>query len=268
MIQSLPMGKKRDKSSNPIKGIAHHPFFSKKLVIEGVTSVPPLIGAIVAAATRSTADLFFWLLVGGAAWLLFGAVLKMHKAHQEDKKVEHDQSHTGITACLQVLHAVIEHQGRIEFNQSSAADFDLRVTFHRVVEPLDDAKEIEQLVDYVGGDGGGEGRKLNVQSGITGQAVRENAVFVMDRDVEDVEEYRKILVSEWHYRRSEADKLRADRFSAIAVPITSETDEGLVLGVVYMDTKMQNFFNRNRLQECAVESCSGLSRYIGERYDK
>ena len=263
------MRRKPKKTKNPIKGLTKHRIWSKKLSIEFVSSVPPLIAAIVAIVNRYPVfDLLFWLLVFGAIWLLLAGCLKMHKAHEEDQKHVEDNSHTGITACLHVLHAVIEHQGKIEFSQASAEDFDLRVTFHRVVEPLDDPKELEQLVAYIGGSGGGEGRKLNLQSGITGQAVRVNNVFVMDRDVEDVDEYREILINEWHYRRSEAEKLTPDRFSAIAVPITSVVDEDLVLGVLYMDTKMQNFFNKVKLQECVVNSCAGLSRYIGERYDK
>lgn len=263
------MRRKNGKSKNPIKGISTLPIWKRKVLVETVTSVPPIIGAVVGIFARPQGtDVLLWLLVLGAAWLTVGSVLKILKAHDEDQKTLHDQSHTGITACLHVLHAIIEDQGKIEFNKADATAFDLRVTFHRVIEPLDDSKELEQLVDYVGGDGGGEGRRMNIRCGITGQAVRVNDVFVMDRDVEDVDSYRQILVSEWHYTRSEASKLKADRFSAIAVPITSETDKDLVLGVVYMDTKMQNFFNRARLQECAVNSCAGMSRYIGERYDK
>lgn len=231
-------------------------------------SVPLLGAAVVAAIDRPTWDRISWVLLGCTVCTLCGIALKLHKAHEEDRREVDDQSHTGIYACLHVLHAMVEYQAKIEFGKQDARDFDLRVTFHRVVEPLDDASELEQLVDYVGSRGGGRGRRFNIQSGITGQAVRVNAVYVMDRDVESVEEYRSILISEWNYRRSEAEKLRADRFSAIAVPITAKSDNDLVLGVVYLDTKMQNFFNRERLQECVVNSCAGLSRYIGERYDR
>ncbi len=92
-------------------------------------------------------------------------------------------------------------------------------------------------------------------------------MFVMDRDVKDLEEYRRILVSDWHFRKSEALLLTVDRFSAIAVPITSKKDSNLVLGVVYLDSKMENFFNRSRLQECVVNCCAGLTEFIGEHYD-
>lgn len=269
MLQSAPMPVNRTKkSTNPISGLKKIRFWSRKWLVELVGSGPPLIAAVAGAFTLSDpSGVWSPVLIVASVWLLGASGLKIKQAYDEDKSIDRDNEHHGITACLHVLHATLEHHGKVEYSGTDPTAFDLRVTFHRVVEPLDDPKELEQLVDYVGGRGGGKGRMLNVQSGITGQAVRENNVFMMDRDVQDVEEYRRILVSDWHYRKSEADKLTADRFSAIAVPITSKSDENLVLGVVYMDSKMENFFNRVKLQECVVNCCTGLTRFIGERYD-
>lgn len=263
------MASKRDKNSvNPIKGLRKIHLWRKKWFVELMGSGPPLAASIAGAFTLSDpSGPWFYVLVVGSGWLLVASLLKVRQAFEEDKALVVDSEHQGIYACLHVLHATILHQGKLEFPGTSGPEFDLRVTFHRVVEPLDDPQNLEQLVDYVGGAGGGRGRMLNVQSGITGQAVRENNVFLMDRDVKDVMEYQRILVSDWHFRKSEAAKLTPDRFSAVAVPITSKKDENLVLGVVYMDSKMENFFNKVKLQECAVNCCVGLTAFIGEHYD-
>ena len=269
MIHLRAMTKKREKkSSNPIKGLRRIRLWEKKWFVELLGSGPSVLAGVAAAFTLSEPrGMWFYVLLAGATWLLIASGLKIWLALEEDRSIVVESEHQGITACLHVLHASIVHQGKLEFPGTSEAAFDLRVTFHRVVEPLDDPKNLEQLVDYVGGAGGGRGRFLNIQSGITGQAVREADVFVMDRDVKDLEEYRRILVSDWHFRKSEARQLTEDRFSAIAVPITSKKDTNLVLGVAYLDSKKENFFNRGRLQECVVNCCAGLTEFIGEHYD-
>lgn len=269
MIHLRAMTKKRErKSSNPIKGLRTIKFWEKRWFVELAGAGPPVIAGIAAAFTLSEpSGTWFYVLLAGAVWLMVASGLKIRHALEEDRSSVIESEHQGITACLHVLHATIVHQGKLEFPGTNEANFDLRVTFHRVVEPLDDPQNLEQLVDYIGGSGRGRGRVLNIQSGITGQAVREANVFVMDRDVKDLEEYRRILVSDWHFRKSEALLLTVDRFSAIAVPITSKKDSNLVLGVVYLDSKMENFFNRSRLQECVVNCCAGLTEFIGEHYD-
>lgn len=262
------MRSKSKKTKNPIRGLNKTRFWKKKWLVELLSSGPAVVAAFFSAYSLSTqhASWFWWLFVG-ASWVVVASVIKVCVAYEEDHRLEVDHEHEGITACLHVLHATIEHQGTLEFAGEIGANFDLRATFHRIVEPLDDPAHLEQVVDYVGGSGGGKGRLINIQSGITGQAVRENDVFVMDRDVQDVQEYFRTLVSDWHFRKSEATKLTPDRFSAIAIPITSNGDRNLVLGVVYIDSKRQDFFNKTRLQECAVNCCAGLNSFIGARYD-
>lgn len=262
------MRSKSKKSKNPIQGLKKTKFWKKKWLVELLSSGPAVIAAFFSALSLGDQhQSWFWLLLLAAFWLCFASAIKIYIAYEEDRRLEVDHEHEGITACLHVLHATIVRQGSLEFPGEAAESFDLRATFHRVVEPLDDPVHLEQVVDYVGGAGGGKGRLINIQSGITGQAVRENDVFLMDRDVEDVQEYFRVLVSDWHFRRSEALKLTPDRFSAIAIPITSNGDKNLVLGVVYIDSKRRDFFNRTRLQECAVNCCAGLNSFIGERYD-
>lgn len=253
---------------NPIKGLKKFGVWRRKWLVELLGSGPPVGAGVATAFTLSVpSGTWFNVILGCSAWLGAASFLKVWQAWGEDKQEIQANEHSGVAACLHVLHATVLRTAMMESPNRDAADFDLRATFHRVVEPLNDPTQLEQLVDYVGSGGGGRGRLLNVQSGITGQAVRENAVFVMDREAANEAEYRQELVSEWHFRRSEADKLRADRFSAIAIPVTSQRDTDLVLGVVYIDSKMQNLFNGARMQECAVTCCQGISRFIGEHYD-
>jgi hypothetical protein len=56
-----------------------------------------------------------------------------------------------------------------------------------------------------------------------------------------------------------------DRFSAMAVPVAGRGQD--MLGVVYLDSSLTNFFAVDAMQQAVVAACTGVADYIGERYD-
>lgn len=251
---------------NPIHGVGKTKFWERKWVIELVSVGPPFLVAVAAVVREYSVDvdlgLVFWLAVGACMWLLAASVLKVLHAKRQDAKEEAHRNHEGLRAALHVLHRVVTHCGGIPEDE---AERSLRVTFHRVVPPLEKAEEIEQIVPYVGGRGDGEGRKFPIRAGITGKAIREDAVFVMSRRSESYEDYKKELVSDWHYTDNDVKNVTSDRFSAIAIPVRALNKRD-VLGVIYLDSNKKDFFTSSELQAAVVNACSGIVNYVGERY--
>ncbi len=92
-------------------------------------------------------------------------IWKTLAARSHDAETANDPGIEGLTAALMVVQATAAHVCGIE---PQDADKHLRVTFHRVVEPLENPDFIEQHVDYVGGKGNGAGRQFHVRCGIAG----------------------------------------------------------------------------------------------------
>ena len=195
------------------------------------------------------------------AWLLIGQALKVANAYHQDAKDDELRSHEGLTAAMYVLHASVTDA----LIKQDDTDPDLRATFHRVLPPLDDPQQIEQIIPYVGGTNDGKDRKFWVRSGITGCAVRTGAdCYVMDRQGQSEEAYRQELISEWHYTSADVKKMTMNRFSAIAVPVTDLTGQH-VIGVIYLDAKRKACFSGETL-DLVLGACGGISKYVGVRY--
>lgn len=263
--------------NNPIHGFRSRAFYERKWLVETIAAGPPFIGATYSAfkawpasnasvnpsLVSATANGVDPLILGGVcAWLLVASVLKVLAAKAQDAKEDMAKGHDGLLAALHVVHSVVARAGQLAAGEESNS---LRVTFHRVVPPLDSSEHIEHIVPYVGGDGGEPGRTFSIRSGLTGRAIREKAVFVMSRQSEKYEDYVNELVREWSYTEADAKKLTIDRFSAMAVPVRGRGQD--VLGVVYLDNSAKNFFASTAMQETVVAACVGVADYIGERYD-
>lgn len=262
--------------SNPIHGLGKRAFYERKWLVEAIAAGPPFLGAMYAAykawratagdaeeasASIATLGIDTWVLGGVCAWLLVASLIKVLAAKAQDAKEDLAKGHDGLVATLHVVHAVVARAGRLE---TPAQLKSLRVTFHRVVPPLEDSDHIEHIVRYVGGSGSEPGRKFSIRSGITGRAIREKAVFTMSRRSEKFEDYVNELVSEWSYTEADAKKMTFDRFSAMAVPVRGRGQE--VLGVVYLDSSSKDFFATDDMQQIVVAACVGVTDYIGERY--
>lgn len=262
---------------NPIHGLRKRAFYERKWLVEAVAAGPPFIGATYSAykawsASNAVVDPSVTvvatngvdpLILGGAcAWLLLASVIKVLAAKAQDSKEDLSKGHDGLLATLHVVHSVVARLGKLA---TPAQNKSLRVTFHRVVPPLENSEHIEHIVPYVGGSGSEPGRAFSIRSGITGRAIREKAVFVMSRQSERYEDYVNELVREWSYTEADAKKMTTDRFSAMAVPVRGRGQE--VLGVVYLDCSSKDFFASDEMQQTVVAACVGVADYIGERYD-
>ena len=249
---------------NPIHGHSTRPFYQSKLFIEAVSSVPPILGAAYAAFKANQSEdgqVGVVILVVVCLWLVGVSVVKIINAKNGDSNDELVNGHDGILAALHVVHATVARVGRLETSQQKNT---LRVTFHRVVPPLDTSEYIEQITPYVGGGGGGQGRKFSMRSGITGSAIREKQVFLMDRTTDKYEDYLSELIRDWSYIEADARKVTSDRYSAMAVPVQGRRQD--VLGVIYLDSSEKNFFASDEMQQAVIAACFGVTTYIGERY--
>lgn len=259
----------RARVATGLPGIDEAPWYRKKTTVELVSSVPPVIAAGIAAAnffqTRATFWLG-WLSLASLVWLLIAATVKINIARDDDKKAEPREAHDGLRAALHVLHATAAHACGFKPDDEKSK---LRVTFHRVVPPLEDSRTIEQIIDYIGrqedGKGGGKGRKFCIRSGISGQAARNRTFYFGSRLNADPATYRKDLKEKWSYTVSDAKNISTEAMSWMSIPVLDKSGEH-ALGVVYLDSAEMNSFDEKARQEAILEACSGLVNYIGERY--
>lgn len=263
--------------NNPIHGLRKRAFYERKWLVETIAAGPPFIGATYSAYkalqsngvqvepnSLSVTDNGVDPLILGSvcAWLLVASVIKVLAAKAQDTRDDLAKGHDGIRAALNVVHNTVSLVGKLETAEQRRT---LRVTFHRVVPPLGHSEYIEQIVPYVGGNGSEPGRRFSIRSGITGCAIREKAVIVMSRQSVQYEDYLNELVKDWSYTEADAKKMTSDRFSAMAVPVAGRGQD--MLGVVYLDSSLKNFFAVDEVQQAVVAACTGVADYIGERYD-
>jgi len=160
-----------------LPGVQKTGFLHKKVPVEIVGGLPPLVVAGVSAykffLEPATVPLG-WLSVAAAIWLIGATILKILNAREQDREAASKRDHEGLRAALWVLHSAASHACNLG---PTVMEQQLRVTFHRVVPPLEKPEKIEQLTPYVGGANSGAGREFSVRSGITGKAIREKSVY-------------------------------------------------------------------------------------------
>jgi hypothetical protein len=238
----------------------------QKWLVESISSVPPLlvasIGAYRLVQDTATQSIGYWSAFA-AVWLLLASFVKVANAREVDHEADSKLDHDGLKAAMFVLHA---GAGQVCGLNPANID-DLRVTFHRVVEPINNPKEIEQLVPYAGGGGGGAGRRFSVRSGITGRCIRTKQLYTMHRPDDNAEAYRAALGADWGYTQVEANQISIDKLSCMAVPVLDSSGK-FALGVIYLDSKQPSLFESTEVQTAILESCAGVARYVTERYGK
>lgn len=250
---------------NHIPGAPKRGFLTSKWFVEIVSSVPPVVVSGIAAYRlwgASGTEVLGYLSGTAAAWLVVASGLKVASAYNQDKADTSAKDHRDLRAALHVLHATAAVICKLDLAEKDAK---LRVTFHRVVPPVDQPEDIEQIVDYVGGSGNGSGREFSIRSGVTGKAVRERSVYAYHRVTGDDAAYKKELKESWGYTDKDLKHLTEHRLSAIAVPVIDATGSH-ALGVIYFDSTEKSLFREKRRQAAIVAACSGLSKYISERY--
>jgi len=251
------------------KRFYHKAWFSEALAIPGalITAIPTITLFIrrvfIADASVSISDL--WLAcIGmfGVLLLIVQGLSKVAQARWKDIREEDEEKFDGLNAALHIIHSLVRHKAA--FGRKDADR--LRVTIHRILPPKTKSASPEQflqLLDYVGGGGGGKGRTFSIRSGITGKAAREGDVLIGSRNNDDHEAFIKELISVWAYTEEDAKRLAIGRNSWMAVPIKYKGRE--ITGIVYLDSNEKGFFTEE-IAELAVWACGGLAVFIDERY--
>ncbi|WP_150624215.1 hypothetical protein [Pandoraea horticolens] len=254
--------------AKPIPEPDRTPWYLTKTAIESLGSGAPAIAAIITAVRlvqEPAARVFGYVSAVAALWLIVAAILKILAANSQDKKEKEatERTHEGLRAALFALHSIVAHEAGL---QPDAAKSKLRVTFHRVVPPLDTATEIQQLVDYVGGPReGGRGRKFSIRSGIAGKAARTLSPYTQSRQSEDIASFEAELREHWGYTEADSRNISRESFAWMAVPICDASGQH-ALGVVYLDSTEKDAFALPEVRNAIFVACGGIAAYVGERY--
>ncbi|MFM9902980.1 MAG: hypothetical protein ACKVQJ_00245 [Pyrinomonadaceae bacterium] len=248
-------------------------FYHKSWFIELLSFLGALIAGLPAAAiaigrifypqasTNANELALAWIGLAGVFLLIVTGVVKILQGSWKDTHEADEERYDGLRASVRLIHSLVrQYYG---FDQKETEK--LRVTIHRIVKPKPrrSPEELEQVIDYVGGSGGGKGRKFSIRSGITGKAAREKDVFSASRTNADHESYIKELISLWGYTEDDARRLSATRNSWLAVPIKYSSGE--VTGIVYLDSAEKDFFP-DEVKKLVVWACDGVANFIDERY--
>jgi hypothetical protein len=219
---------------------------------------------IFADGTRS--HTLAWPATAAAAWLAVAGALKVAYARWEDSKAQQQESPKDLAGCVHVLYRVLQRISGFSDDDEGR----VRITVHRVVParaPDTEPAELEQVIPYVGGAGGGPGRRFRIESGIIGLAIRDGDVYKGARQNDDYEAYLNELVQEWEYTRQAAERLRRDRQSWMAVPLFSQGQQRReVIGGVYLDSDQRGLFDDEEVVTMITHACFGIAAYIDERY--
>ncbi|HEX5870682.1 MAG TPA: hypothetical protein VFY65_09715 [Longimicrobium sp.] len=248
-----------------IPGRKKERFYEKKLVVELIAILPPLVTAAVGALVnlRDPAKRTLgWWLVGATAWLVLASLVKVLYAAVQDRERKRGEDYDGLRGALWVLYETVRRAAGVEV----VGDGTLRVTIHRVVPPSKKgraAEQLEQLLPYIGGKGGPADRTFSIYSGVIGKAAREKVVVATFRKSAEYREFVKELIRDWAYTEETACGLTPDRCAWMAVPIVS-VDLG-TMAVVYLDSSIPDFFTAD-LRELIANCCDGVAAYTVEAY--
>jgi hypothetical protein len=226
--------------------------------VTGATSLGLAIPTLYYSADKTNGEVTLAVIaVVGVAVLLTTAVVKFLKGLGKDRVEADEQRMDGLYAALHVLHSLVRHRRKFPRNELDR----LRVTLFRVVEP--GRRELEQMFNYVGGNGRGVGRRFSIHTGVIGAAVRERDTFAVSRKNDDHKSFIKEMVREWGYTEEDAKQLSIDRNSWMAIPIYYRGKE--VTGVVFLDSSDKGIFTED-LRDAIEWTCAGLAVFIDERY--
>lgn len=200
----------------------------------------------------------FALLLAVAVLTLMLGGYKCYQAFEEHREaISHPWEH-GVFAALKVMQKAVSQK------QSALLGTDeVRIAMYRVVPPIGNPGQIEQLIDTLGGAVGTAGRKFPVGQGITGRAIRTGDVMRLHRPADETDvSYTNMLRAEYGYTAQEANEVSKDRRSMLAVPIGGSN--GVTIAVVYLDSVKCNVFDKETV-DCVLACAHGVRGYLSER---
>ena len=254
-----------------IPGVQRPPWFTQQWVSEAAGSVPPLLSLVATAyVLRTDPTKPHWLgrlALAGIAWLLAASVIKVARARAEDDAKQHQESPDGLLGCTHVLCRILYERCGLGAPRSGK----MRVTLYRIVPPAkssDGAEplDLEQVLPYVGGDGGPAGRRFSKRVGIAGYVVREKAPFTAQRQSSDYDAFLDELVQHWGYTRDEARRLTRTGRRGWPCRCSGGARVKNVIGVVFLDSSERAVFEDEGTIRLIMAACYGITQYIEERY--
>ncbi|CAB3730672.1 hypothetical protein LMG3458_04811 [Achromobacter deleyi] len=251
-------------NANHLPGAQRKRFWQKKSPREVLFNGPPIIVAGSAAIKSWREPTFdpwiFGFATAACIWLAIATIVRVATARAEDQKEGPDVVHEGLYAAVSTVHTMLS-----EWCDKRGCGADIRATFHRVVPPIHDPQQIEQIINYAGSGGEGVGRTFSIHTGITGRAIRSKKPLVMSSQHGTEEQLRNELVQEWGYTEAEARKLGPGRYSAMAVPVLDRSGQHPI-GVIYLDSSDRSLFERNDVVEIVGAGTKAISHFVTQRY--
>jgi hypothetical protein len=229
------------------------PWYSRKITGVLASNLVPaglMCGVAVISNSSEAAKVLAWCASG---WLLLAVLLQALQALRADRDAKGTESLLDVAGCLQTMHAAL-----LAWKQSQSVDSitsECRITVHREVEN----RALEQLVDYVGGTGGPQGRRVSARGGLVGRVMTSGKPLAMHRSDANLTNYHAELCEHWHMTETEAATVRPDRMSFMAVPIKGTG--GMAIGAVYLDSAVIDFFD-DKTQVFVIQTCEGLVNYF------
>lgn len=247
-----------------LPGARQKRFWQEKWLREILFNGPPIIVAG-SAAIRSWQEPAYDPWLSGLAataclWLLLATIARVAVAHAEDRKDSPDAVHEGLHAAVCTMHAMLA-----DWCDKRHYSKDIRATFHRVVPPVHEAREIEQIINYAGASGAGVGRIFPIHAGITGRAIRNKMPLVMSSRHRTDVQLRMELVQEWGYTEAEARRLGPGRYSAMAMPVLDRAGRHPI-GVIYLDSSDHALFERDDVVEIVGAGAKAINNFVTKRY--
>ncbi len=250
---------------NPIPGVDRPSIWYRRWFIEVLGAVPVVAAAVFTMVRfwRSPDErVFADLALAVVVWVCLFSALKIQIARRQDSKEAPEETHDGLYAAVSVAHAAIKNL----IESQSETELDLRATFHRVVPPLDSPQMLQQIIPYIGdGDSAAAGRTFSVNTGITGQAVRNKEPYIMESVAETDGEHRAELVADWGYTSAQAAKIKPGRITAAALPVLDRSGQH-VLGVLYLDSSAPLIFSESQSRLMLVAIGDAVGDYVTRRY--
>ncbi len=247
-----------------IPGIDYPPLWCRKWFLEALGAVP----VVIAAAFTATK---FWqddedkgvayIAIGVVIWIVFLSTIKILVAKRHDRKETPEETHDGLYGAVSTAHAAVKYV----IETRTGEPLDLRATFHRVVPPLHNPQKLQQIIPYVGGDGAGLGREFSINTGITGQAIRNKEPYTMASVATTETEHRAELVADWGYTSTQAAQLAPGRVSAAALPVLDRSGRH-VLGVIYLDSSGSRVFGEPETNQLLIAIGDSIGDYVTRRY--
>lgn len=200
----------------------------------------------------------FGLLIGVAVLTLGLSAYKCYQAFVEHRhSISHPWEH-GVFSALKVMQkAVSQRQANLLGTE------EVRIAAYRVVPPIGNPRQVEQLIDTLGGASGTAGRLFPVGQGITGRAIRTGDLMRLHRPADETSEsYVNMLKAEYGYTAQEANEVSKDRRSMLAVPIAGSS--GDTVAVLYLDSVKCDVFDDD-VVSCVLACSNGVRGYLSER---